>query len=174
MQALLNQIVSAISVTPTCPHCKGVIPSADINVANDIAFCRTCNLSHSLSALTSGVIIDQEVDLSRPPDGAWSRREPVGQVIGATHRSAGQAAGFALFCLFWNGIVSVFVLLVLASTLQHICLPLPHWFPSPMSHGRPISLGLTIFLWLFLSPFFAVGFSMVAVFLICLGGSHGV
>ena len=35
---VLDKIVSAIAVTPTCPRCKSVIPSEDVNVANDIAF----------------------------------------------------------------------------------------------------------------------------------------
>ena len=63
----LDKVVSALSVTPTCPRCKGVIPSEDVNVANDIAFCRHCNLSHRLSDLTSGSTVDENVDASRPP-----------------------------------------------------------------------------------------------------------
>jgi hypothetical protein len=171
MPALLDQVSSALSVTPTCPRCKGVIPSADINVLNDIAYCRTCNLSHSLSGLTSGITIDPEIDLSRPPAGTWFRRESLGPVIGASHRSLGQAFGLLGFCLFWNGIVSVFVLLAITATLQHLGVHVPQWFPSPSSHGKLLPIGMTIFLWLFLTPFIAVGVAMVATLLSCLGGA---
>src|SRR5215204_386831 len=142
MQALLNKIVSALSVTPTCPRCKGVIPSEDVNVAKDIAFCRACNLSHELSALTAGVEINPQVDLSRPPQGAWFRREGIVTVTGATHRSLGQALGLLFFSLFWNGIVSVFVLFAIASTLRHIGVQLPHWFPAPSAKNNFIPMGM--------------------------------
>jgi hypothetical protein len=170
MMRMLEQLVSSLSVTPTCPRCKGIIPSNDVNVAQDIAFCRNCNLSHHLSALTLGTTVDENVDVSSPPDGTWFREDGRGAVIGATHRSPGQALALLLICLFWNGIVSVFVLLSLASTLQHLGLPVPHWFPAPTSHEQFIPLGMTIFLWLFLTPFIAIGLAMAAAFLSCLGG----
>jgi hypothetical protein len=167
---LLDKIASALSVTPTCPRCKGVIPGEDINVANDIAFCRHCNLSHRLSDLTSGATVDENVDASRPPAGTWFQRNGAGTVIGATHRSIGQASGLLLFSVFWNGIVSVFVLLTLASTLKHLGISIPHWFPAPNMNGKAIPLGMTLFLWLFLTPFIAIGLAMLAAFLSCLAG----
>jgi hypothetical protein len=167
---LLEKVISALSVTPICPGCKRVIPSEDINVAKDIAFCRVCNLSHELSALTTGVVVDPDVDLSRPPPGTWFRRESGGPVIGATHRSLGQAFGLLLFTLFWNGIVSVFVAFAFASTLRHLGIPVPHWFPTPSGKGSIMPVGMTIFLWLFLMPFIAVGAAMLATFLSCLAG----
>src|SRR5689334_1099017 len=170
MTQMLEKIVSRLSVTPTCPRCKRVIPSDDVNVANDIAFCRNCNLSHRLSALAFGTTIDENVDVSNPPGGTWFQRDGGGVIIGATHRSLGQAFGLLLFCLFWNGIVSVFVLLAIASTLQHLGVPVPHWFPSPTSKGNFIPLGMTIFLWLFLTPFIAIGLGTLAAFLSCLAG----
>lgn len=167
---VLDKIVSALSVTPTCPRCKHVIPSEDVNVANDIAFCRTCNLSHRLSDLTLGTVVDEDVDASRPPDGTWFQRDGRGIVIRATHRSIGQAFGLLVFTLFWNGIVSVFVSLALASTLKLIGLPFPHWFPAPKMNGGPMGIGMTIFLWLFLTPFIAVGLGMLLAFLSSLAG----
>src|SRR5262245_8947147 len=89
MEQVLEKIVSALSVTHTCPKCKGVIPSEDINVANDIAFCRRCDLSHKLSELTSGTTVGENVDVSRPPEGTWFRRDMAGTTIGASHRSMG-------------------------------------------------------------------------------------
>jgi hypothetical protein len=167
---VLDKIVSTLAVTPTCPRCKSVIPSEDVNVANDIAFCRKCDLSHRLSDLTLGTTVDEEVDASRPPAGTWLQRDMRGIVVGATHRSLGQAFGLLLFCLFWNGIVSVFVSFALVSTLQHLGITLPHWFPAPTSKGSPVGIGMTIFLWLFLTPFIAVGLGMLMAFLSCLAG----
>jgi hypothetical protein len=167
---LLDKIASALSVTPTCPRCKSVIPSEDVNVANDIAFCRKCNLSHRLSDLSSGVTVDENVDASRPPDGTWFQRNGAGTTIGSTHRSVGQAFGLLLVTLFWNGIVSVFVLMTLASTLKHLGLSIPYWFPAPNMNGKAIPLGMTLFLWLFLTPFIAIGFAMLMAFFSCLAG----
>jgi hypothetical protein len=171
MTPMLDKIRSALSVTPTCPKCQRVIPVEDVNVANDIAFCRNCNLSHRLSSLTFGTAVDESVDVSRPPAGTWFQRDGTGVVIGATHRALGQAFGLLFFCLFWNGIVSVFVCFAAASTLQHLGVSLPHWLPSPTSKGGiGIPVGLTIFLWLFLTPFIAIGLGMVTAFLSCIGG----
>jgi hypothetical protein len=167
---LMEKITSALSITPTCPRCKGVIPSEDVNVANDIAFCRHCNLSHRLSDLTSGSTVDENVDASRPPDGTWFQRDGRGTIIGSTHRSIGQAFGLLLFTLFWNGIVSVFVLLNVASTLHLIGLSIPHWFPAPRMNGSVMGVGMTLFLWLFLTPFITIGLAMFAAFLSSLAG----
>jgi hypothetical protein len=168
MTKLLEKLASALAVTPTCPRCKEVIPSEDVNVANDIAFCRKCNLSHRLSTLTLGTAVDENVDVNRPPAGTWYLREGNAVVIGSTHRSIGQAFALLLFCLFWNGIVSVFVCLALASTLHHLGLPLPEWVP--ILKGNVMPVGMTLFLWLFLTPFIAIGGGLAATFLSCLAG----
>jgi hypothetical protein len=170
MQALLNKVIAALAVTPTCPGCKGVIPSDDVNVVKDIAYCRVCNLSHELSGLMAGVEIDTNLDVSRPPAGTWFRREGIVTVTGASHRSLGQALGLLFFCLFWNGIVSVFVLLAAASTLRHMGVVLPASFPAPTSKGAFLPVGMTIFLWIFLTPFIAIGLAMIAAFLSSLVG----
>jgi hypothetical protein len=168
MPKLLDKIMAGLAVTPTCPRCKQVIPSEDVNVAQDIAFCRACNLSHRLSTLTLGTVVDENVDVSRPPSGTWFQREGNGVVIGATNRALGQAFALLLFCLFWNGIVSVFVSMAAASTLHHLGVPLPRFFPVPKGGLMPV--GMNIFLWLFLTPFIAIGLVMLGSFLSCLAG----
>jgi len=40
-----------------------VIPSEDVNVANDVTYCRACNISHKLSELTQGSELDAGTDL---------------------------------------------------------------------------------------------------------------
>jgi hypothetical protein len=157
-------------VIPTCSRCGKVIPSEDINVANDVAYCRACNLSHQLSSLTQGTEVDGDVDLNNPPAGAWYASDGMGPVIGATHRSLSGALGALAISLFWNGIVSVFVLVALAGTLRNLGITLPHWFPAPKMNGAPMGVGMTIFLWLFLTPFIVIGLTMIGAFLSSLGG----
>jgi hypothetical protein len=157
-------------VIPTCSKCGKAIPSEDVNVANDVAYCRACNVSHQLSALTQGTELATTVDLNQPPAGAWYTNDGTGSVIGATHRSLGTAIGALAFGLFWNGIVSVFVLVALAGTLRHLGITLPHWFPAPNMNGSPMSVGMTIFLWIFLTPFIVIGLVMIGVFVSCLAG----
>jgi hypothetical protein len=147
-----------------------VIPSDDVNVANDVAYCRECNLSYQLSALTRDAENDAGVEVNHPPAGAWRRNDGMGTVIGATHRSLGTAIGALAVALFWNGIVSVFVLIAIAGTLRHLHVPVPHWFPAPDMNGGPMSVGMTIFLWIFLTPFIVIGMVMIGTFLSCLAG----
>ena len=163
-------ILPSVMVTPTCSRCGRAIPSEDINVANDVAYCRACNLSHPLSALTQGTELDLNIALNNPPRGAWYRNDGAGPVIGATHRSLGMALGALAISLFWNGIVSIFVLLALASTLRHLGLHLPAWFPVPNMNDQEMSVGMTIFMWLFLTPFIVVGLAMIGSLLSALGG----
>jgi hypothetical protein len=161
-------ILPSVMVIPTCSRCGKVIPSEDVNVANDVAYCRACNLSHKLSALTQGTELDIVTDLNHPPAGAWYINDGTGPVIGATHRSLGTALGALAISLFWNGIV--FVLVALAGTLLNLGVPLPHWFPAPNMNGSPMSVGMTIFLWIFLTPFIVIGLVMIGAFLSALGG----
>jgi membrane protein implicated in regulation of membrane protease activity len=156
--------------TPTCTQCRSTIPGEDVNVANDVAFCRKCNLSYRLSALTSGAELDPNIDVRTPPAGAWVRSGGWDTVIGATHRSLGAAIAMLCFGLFWNGIVSVFVLLATSATLHHLDIRIPDWFPAPKMNGGDMGVSMTLFLWLFLTPFIAIGLFFVGSFLSCLFG----
>src|SRR5205823_132174 len=100
----------------------------------------------------------------------WYRDSGVGAVAGATHRSAGTAIGLLALSLFWNGIVSVFVFFALNATLHLWHVPRPGWFPAPKMNGGEMGAGMTIFLWLFLTPFILIGLAMLAGFLSALGG----
>src|SRR4051794_38451418 len=114
-------------ITPTCSKCKTVIPADDINVANDVAYCRPCNVSFKLSELTHGSDLTADLDVHRPPQGTWYRSDGAGKVIGATHRSIGTALGSLAVALFWNGIVSVFLTFAISSTLHLMHVPVPNW-----------------------------------------------
>jgi hypothetical protein len=154
----------------TCPKCRREIPLADLNVANDVALCRTCNLVHKFSSLVQAAELEQGIDFTRPPAGTWYRNSGLGAVIGATHRSFGSAMGLLAVSLFWNGIVSIFVCLAVSATLRLLHVPAPAWFPFPKMNGNEMGLGMTIFLWLFLTPFIVIGLAMVLGFLMSLGG----
>jgi len=156
--------------TPRCPECRNVIVSDDVNVAADVAFCRSCNLAHKLSSLAAVVDLPTNLELHGPPPGAWFRTDATGTSIGATHRSLGAALGALAISLFWNGIVSIFVLLALSGTLHHLGIAVPDWFPAPRMNGGGMSVGMTIFLWLFLTPFIAIGTAMILAFLSSLFG----
>jgi hypothetical protein len=156
--------------TPTCSKCGKTIPADDVNVARDVAFCRSCNLSYPLSSLASGLALDAAVDLHQPPQGCWHRPTGMGSLVGATHRSLLMALPLLGVALFWNGIVSIFVTLALASTLNLLDVPMPEWFPGSRMNGETMGVGMTIFLWLFLTPFIVIGLGMIGAFLSCLAG----
>lgn len=149
---------------PACPKCRRMIPADDINVAKDVAYCRACNESYPLSDLTHGNTAYATVDLQRPPAGAWYRADAGGTIIGATNRSWAGAAGLLFFTLFWNGIVSFFVAAAIAGTAASLNIPLPTWFPHPKMSGGGMAGGFTVFMWLFLTPFIAIGLFMAAAF----------
>jgi len=155
---------------PTCSKCGNIIPADDVNVARDVAFCRSCNLASPLSALASGLALDASVDLYQPPQGCWHSPTGMGELVGATHRSLLMALPLLGVALFWNGIVSVFVSVALASTLNLLGAPVPEWFPAPRMNGETMGTGMTLFLWLFLTPFIVIGLGMIGAFLSCLAG----
>jgi hypothetical protein len=144
-------------VVPTCSKCGQEIGSDNINVANDVAYCRDCNLSYRLSELTCDEVSTVVFDFDHPPKGAWFAIDRDATVIGATNRNPANAAGFLFFALFWNGILSIFLLFAAAAGLRHLGISLPVWFPAPRMDGEDMSVGMTIFLWVFLMPFVLVG-----------------
>ncbi len=155
---------------PKCPRCGKIIPVEDINVAKDVALCRSCNLVSALSSLVSAYALEPDVDLHQPPPGCWHRSTGFGTVVGATHRSLGTALSLLAVALFWNGIVSIFVLVAISSTLHLLHVPVPDWFPAPKMNGETMSVGMTIFIWIFLTPFITIGMIMIAGFISAAGG----
>jgi uncharacterized membrane protein len=153
-----------------CPKCRRPIPTEDLNVSTDIAICRPCDAIHRLSELLEAEELSGAVDVMRPPKGAWFRRQGLSVVAGATTRSLGSAAGLLFFCVFWNGIVSIFVGLASASTLKLLGWQLPEWFPAPRMNGSEMGWGITLGLWLFLTPFIAIGLGVAGGVLMSLFG----
>src|SRR5208337_3910836 len=64
----------------------------------------------------------------------------------------------------------VFVMLAAASTLHRLGVSLPAGFPSTFARSNTLPLGMLVFLWLFLTPFIAVGILVASSFLSCLAG----
>src|SRR5512140_3460686 len=97
-----NFMTRMTGASPLCPQCRTPIPLEDINVSTDLALCRKCGQTWSyLETLEQRE--SAEVDLTRPPRGAWFRQSPpVWFEAGATTRSA--AAFFLVpFMCVWSG-----------------------------------------------------------------------
>lgn len=158
--------------TNACPECGRPIATADINIAEGVALCRACGKLSKLSELVEEVVVDASA-ITRPPAGCTYDASPSGPtVIRASARSAGGAIGLLAICLFWNGIVSVFLLQVIAGFYTHFVGPLPQWFPAPSNHGKSdiMSLGTSLFMCVFLTPFVVVGLGMLGGFLLSVAG----
>lgn len=157
--------------TPTCPKCGNAIDPADVNVGSDVAFCRACNYSTSLSAITRAFAHDPNVDLANPPSGAWYRDNGTEKVIGATGRSLKSAIGMFFVAIIWNGVVSIFAVFVLVATLKNLNRPLPGWIPDAVANtGGDISKIMSVCMCLFLTPFLLIGIAMPFAVLMYLFG----
>ena len=85
-----------------CPKCQAEIPPADFNVATDIALCRHCEETYSFAELSQERAA-AEVDIARPPRGAWHRSQGNEFEVGSVSRS-GIAFFLVPFTLFWSGL----------------------------------------------------------------------
>lgn len=85
----------------TCPKCHGEIPLEDVSVSKDLALCRPCSQTFSFAELAQDRDLD-DVDISRPPKGAWYDKRGNDFEVGATTRSA--IAFFLVpFTALWSG-----------------------------------------------------------------------
>lgn len=170
---------------PTQCPCGAAIPISDINVGQGVALCRVCG---KLSRLADLAGVD-DADLPRrsatdqaeerkalllaqgdPPRGCAIHDYGDRVVLRASARSLAGAVGLLFFTVFWNGIVSVFVALAAAGLWANIIGPPPSWFPAPNMNGGPMSLGMTLFLCVFLLPFLFVGAMMAACTMVAIAG----
>jgi hypothetical protein len=152
-----------------CPGCRGNIASEDVNMREGVAMCRGCSRLFKVSELAEDSEL-ADVEVAQAPRGCEIQDDGVQTTLVASHRSIPGAIGALFFGLFWNGIVSVFLLMNIASTLQHLGVSLPTWFPAPKMNGGSVPLGMTLFLWVFLTPFLLVGGLVIVWFLMSLGG----
>lgn len=152
-----------------CPRCNGRIRTRDINVQEGVAVCRGCEAVTRLRELAEDADVSS-ADPASPPRGCRFSSDGVRTVVHASARSLGGALGLLFAAVFWNGIVSVFVLLAIAGTLHHALGSVPEWFPAPPMDSGVMPLGITIFLWVFLTPFIAIGALLAGTTLLAAGG----
>ncbi len=151
-----------------CPACGEPISAEQMNLAEGVALCPSCGQLSRLADVVGAAGPAAEL-LDQTPPGC--RVSMWGQEIRVLTplRSIGALIGTLFFALFWNGIVSVFVLIALAGLYTNLVGPLPAWFPAPnMDH--PMPLGMTLFLCVFLLPFITIGASLLAAALLYAAG----
>lgn len=165
----LEQWKQSQAVPNACPKCRAGIPSEDVNIKDGVALCRACS---SICRLTEIVESAELPDIAKEatPAGCYVSENGADTVIGASARSVGGFIGTLFICLFWNGIVSVFVSLAFASTLGHLGVTMPGWMPPVKMNGGAMSIGMTLFLWVFLTPFMLVGLAIVLGMFMALAG----
>jgi len=174
MPSTLNLLKESSS--KRCPECDELIDSAAINIQEGVALCPACGALSRLSQLNDG---DQSVRefLAAPPRGCSIDSGGDEVIATASLKSIGGFLASAGFALFWNGIVSVFLSLALAGLYTNLVDPVPPWFPAPgmvegkpEMNGKPMGLGETLFLCMFLVPFVTVGAGMTVTAMMSLFG----
>lgn len=186
----------------TCP-CGSPIDIDDINVKEGVALCRRCGRLSRLADLAGGgdaratharapasthdqAEARKAIALAHgdPPRGCALRDYGDRVTLRASARSLPGVAGLAFFAAFWNGIVGIFLIIVVSSFLLHAGVTLPAWFPTPMGGSgggsgggnwgggasSNMPLGMTIFMALFLTPFVLIGLTVIGALLTALIG----
>lgn len=157
-----------------CCKCSTEIAPDDVNVGEGVAYCRKCGTLTQLADLVANAEDNLDsVDRGPPPRGCVVRDEGTQIIVRASAHSLVGAAGTLFATVFWNGIVSVFVLGAASGTIFHLFGSVPSWFPVPSINGGSgsgMSLGMVIFLWIFLIPFIAAGAMLAGATLTLLFG----
>lgn len=155
-----------------CPSCDAPLASDAINIAEGVAMCPSCGKLSRLSDVIEHERPSEEV-VNDPPAGCTFTSQFDETIIRVSLRSVGGFIGSLFFCLFWNGITGVFVLVALAGLYSSLVGPVPAWFPAPTMNNSSsgMGLGMTLFLCVFLIPFVTVGLIMIGAVLTSLMGS---
>jgi len=173
-----------------CPSCGAEIAVEKINIAEGVGLCDACGEVSRLADIADGNDQDESsvapvVDAADdPPPGCALDDRGNEIIVRASCRSLGSAIFGLIFGTFWNGIVSIFVLIAIGGLYTNITgQPLPSWFPAPSGgssgpghHGTSGNLGpnMTLFLCVFLVPFVLVGVGMIIFVLVSLFGRNEV
>jgi len=151
-----------------CPFCGVLLAQEQINIKEGVAQCAGCGRLSKLSDVME--YAETESRMLQLPTGC-SIMDTGNEIhIRATLRSIPKALGALAISLFWNGIVSVFVLLAIAGLWSNLIGPMPDYFPAPEVNDKPMSLGMAIFLWIFLTPFIVLGAGMIFSIFLYLAG----
>jgi hypothetical protein len=169
-----------------CPSCAAPLLPADLNMAEGVGLCRGCGKLSRLSdiALAAEEPASSEALAETPPgcviiDDTGGSMTTGRVVVRASLRSFAGAIGLGVFALFWNGIVSIFVTVVITGWYTKLIGPLPAWVPSPSvsqnngpsQTGPQMATSELIFMTLFMTPFVLVGAGVLFATLACLFGS---
>src|ERR1043165_8343196 len=168
-QLVLNRISihPKPAMTPNpCPKCGQSIPAANINMEQGAALCAACGTLSRLEDVLD--VEDTSEALKVVPHGCSTNVVGDEIRVRATLRSCGGMAAALAVGLFWNGILSVFLVQAFAGLYSHFVGPLPAWFPAPQGGGMP--LGATLFLCVFLIPFVVIGLMLIGGFFMSLAG----
>lgn len=125
-----------------------------------VAFCRACDRLWKLRELAADPE-EAEADKAAEgemPAGCWLRDLGSETVIGASCRGP-TGCFFLFFAAFWNSITSVFVFLALAGIYRHLGGTLPQGLANVKGNASPgnATLGMSIFMLVFMIPFVLVG-----------------
>ena len=84
-----------------CPQCKQPVPSNQVNIVTDLAFCPHCNEGFKISEAVDLEAVSPDI-VRNPPKGAWFRKEADKIVVGGSTRTP---AAFLLvpFVVVWSG-----------------------------------------------------------------------
>ncbi len=137
-------------------------------MAEGVALCRACE---RLSRLSEVVAFQHSGGdpLAEPPPGCSLVDFGQEVHVQVSTRSIALACFFIFFSLFWNGILSIFVLGVVGALYVYFFGELPHWFPGE-SPEIPGSIVVILGLALFLLPFIIAGIAVGWLALLCLFG----
>jgi hypothetical protein len=158
--------------TQRCPNCDTPLESTAINIQEGVALCPTCGQLTRLSLLNLSARAEPEI-LSQMPSGCRVESTAQSLTIWVSNRSVSDFLGHCVFAIFWNSILTIFLLQALAGLYFNMIGPLPDWFPTlgaengiPLVNDKAMGVGMTVFFCLFLTPFVIVGLwmSLTAVF----------
>jgi hypothetical protein len=164
----------------TCPSCNSTIPNADINIAEGVALCRTCDKLWKLRDLAA----DPEegaadAAASAPPPSGCSIQDLGSETVISASCRGGTGCFFAFFATFWNSITWIFVTIAAGGLYTNLIGPLPSWYPMSNSTVKSGStsttvaampLNMAIFLALFITPFVLIGIGTAAAAVLGLFG----
>lgn len=175
MKRALNRPIGN-SAGQLCPECDAPITSESINIKEGVALCPQCETLSPLSELNYSGRSKHEL-LNKPPKGCRVESRGLGTAVTVSLRSIPGLLGTLAAALFWNSIVSVFVLVAAAGLYANLVGAVPEWFPAPgVEDGQPImndapmGMGMTLFLCIFLLPFVTIGAILIAAVLVNLAG----
>ncbi len=126
-----------------CPWCHAEIPAADVNVAADLALCRTCGKTSAFSAISGPLAISMDV-LDDPPRHIRVTKD-FREGLTLTYRKVSGVLFFLVpFTALWSGFSmwGIYIRPILRGTLA----PGQALFGIPFLLGTVVLLGIIAFL----------------------------